>query len=152
MNEEAQIHGRLLGIDHGLKRIGIAVSDSSGLLARELDIIQRTSRADDFAKIIQHIQRQGVIALVVGCPMDVERAEQGLFSQADKVRNWVGHLRSAAPVPIILWDETMTSLDAKDLAHQIRRKPEAPIDDLAARLMLQSYLDAVRDGLAEFPG
>lgn len=152
MNEDSRIQGRLLGIDHGLRRIGIAVSDSSGLLARELDIIHRKSKPNDFAKINQHAQRQGAIALIVGCPIDIERAQQGLFSQADKVHNWVEHLRGAVPLPIILWDETMTSVDAKDLARQIGRKPEAPIDDLAARLMLQSYLDAIRDGLAEFPG
>lgn len=152
MNEEVRIAGRLMGIDHGLKRIGIAVSDSSGLVARELAIIHRKSKAEDFAILRQHIERQGVVALVVGCPIDVERTEQGLFSQADKVRNWVEHLRSAVSLPIILWDETMTSIDAAALARQIGRTPGAPIDDLAARLLLQSYLDAVRDGLAEFPG
>lgn len=152
MNEERRISGRLLGIDHGLRRIGIAVSDSSGIVARELAIIHRKSKTEDFAALRQHIERQGVIALVVGCPIDVERAEKGLFTQADKVRNWVEHLRSTVTLPIILWDENMTSVDAKALARQIGRAPEAHIDDLAARLMLQSYLDAVQEGLAEFPG
>ncbi len=152
MNEAARIHGRLLGIDHGLKRIGLAVSDSTGSLARELAIVERTSKAQDFAAIQAHIQRQGVIALIIGCPIDVDRAEQGLFSQADKVRNWVENLRAAIPLPMVLWDETLTTVEAAQLARQLKRKSTAPIDDLAARLMLQSYLDAVRDGLAEFPG
>jgi RNase H-fold protein (predicted Holliday junction resolvase) len=49
----------------------------------------------------------------------------------------------------VLWDEQLTSEDAKELAREKRRKPDAPIDDLAARLILQSYIDALRDGLAE---
>jgi putative holliday junction resolvase len=151
MNEESRIQGRLLGIDHGLKRIGIAVSDSTGQFARELDIINRTTKQQDFAQIKANIERQGAIALVIGCPLDLERAEQGLFTQADKVRNWVEHLRTTLPLPIVLWDETMTSVDARELARSLNRRPEAAIDDIAARLMLQSYLDAVREGLAEVP-
>jgi RNase H-fold protein (predicted Holliday junction resolvase) len=67
------------------------------------------------------------------------------------VRAWVEHLRAATTLPIVLWDEQLTTVDAQDLARSLRRKPRAPVDDLAARLMLQSYLDALRDGLAEPP-
>jgi RNase H-fold protein (predicted Holliday junction resolvase) len=55
------------------------------------------------------------------------------------------------PLPIVLWDEQLTSVDAVEIARRQRRKREAPIDDLAARVMLQSYLDALRDGLAAPP-
>jgi putative holliday junction resolvase len=143
------ICGRLLGIDHGLARIGVAVSDSSGLVARELTIIKRTTKANDFALLRELAEQQSACAFVVGIPQDIERAEQGLYSQADKVRNWVTHLREIISLPIILWDETMTSVDAAELAKQQKRKRDAPIDDLAARIILQSYLDAVREGLTE---
>jgi putative Holliday junction resolvase len=142
--------GRLLGIDHGLARIGLAVSDATGTIARELGIVRRTSKAEDFAQINRVIREQQVVALVVGLPANYEAAP-GTFTQADKVRNWVDHLTQATPLPIVLWDEQLTSVDAEALARQKRRKPGAPIDDLAARLMLQSYLDALRDGLAALP-
>lgn len=142
--------GRLLGIDHGLARIGLAVSDATGTVARELSILKRTTKQADFAKLNHVIAEQRVVALVVGLPSNPEAAP-GTFTQADKVRNWVGHLKEATDLPIVLWDEQLTSVDAAELARQKRRKPNEPIDDLAARVMLQSYLDALRDGLAPLP-
>jgi RNase H-fold protein (predicted Holliday junction resolvase) len=55
------------------------------------------------------------------------------------------------PLPVLLWDEQLTSLDAAEIAQRQRRRRDAPLDDLAARVMLQSYLDALRDGLAQPP-
>jgi putative holliday junction resolvase len=141
--------GKLLGIDHGLARIGVAVSDATRLLARELAIIKRKSKAEDFTLLKRIAEEQRVVGIIVGIPQDVERSEQGLYSQADKVVTWVTHLQAALPLPIVLWDETLTTIEAKDLARQLRRKPEKPVDDLAARLMLQSYLDSQREGTLE---
>jgi putative Holliday junction resolvase len=143
--------GRLLGIDYGKVRIGVAISDATGLVARELTIINRKSKAQDFETLRRIAADNYVVALVVGLPVDVDRAERGLYSSADTVRMWTQHLRTALPLPIIFWDETMTSVDARELARRHKRKPDAPVDDLAARLMLQSYLDALREGLADPP-
>jgi RNase H-fold protein (predicted Holliday junction resolvase) len=85
-------------------------------------------------------------------PQDLHRQEQGLYSQADKVKKWAEQFRKAVSLPVILWDETMSSHDAQALAQQLHRKPGQPIDDLAARMILQSYLDALQDGSVEFPG
>jgi putative Holliday junction resolvase len=143
--------GRLLGLDHGKVRIGVAVSDATGLVARELTIIRRKSKAEDFVHIRRLAAEQQAVALIVGIPVDVERAAQGLYSSADTVKQWIEHLRAAVALPIVTWDETLTTADARELARSLRRKREAPVDDLAARLMLQSYLDAVREGMAEPP-
>ncbi len=151
MNDAPRVTGRLLGIDHGLIRLGIAVSDETGFVARELAIIRRTSKREDFDKINRIAAEQRAVALIVGVPTDYERAAQGLYSQADRVRTWAAALRAATPLPVVLWDETMTSHDARDLARQQRRKRDAPVDDLAARVILQSYLDAVHAGLAQPP-
>ena len=137
--------GKLLGIDHGLKRIGVAVCDTSRLVARELTIINRASKAEDFVRINALADQESVVGFVVGLPINYE----GSDSQAEIVKNWVKHLRKTTSLPITLWDEQLTSEDARELARQKRRKPDAPIDDLAARIILQSYLDALRDGLAE---
>ena len=141
--------GKLLGIDHGLARLGVAVSDATQLVARELAVIKRTSKAHDFSLLRRFTEEQQAVGIVVGIPQDVVRAEQGLYSQADKVLAWVTHLKSALSLPIILWDETLTSVEAKELAQRLHRKPESPIDDLAARMILQSYLDVQREGASE---
>lgn len=144
------MRGRLLGIDYGLVRLGLAVSDPSGLVARELAIIKRTSKQADFQKINQAAAEQRVVGVVVGLPSNLDSPTQD-DSKADRVRRWVQDYVATTNLPIALWDEQMTTVDATELARQKRRKPRAPVDDLAARLILQSFLDAVRDGLAVWP-
>lgn len=139
--------GKLLGVDHGIKRIGLAVCDSSRLVARELAIINRKSRQEDFDRINRIAAEQGVVGIVVGLPVNPD-TPTGIHTQADTVRLWVDRFSATTSLPILLWDEQLTSEDAKEIARQKRRKPTASIDDLAARIILQSYLDAVRDGLA----
>ena len=139
--------GRLLGIDHGLVRIGLAVSDASQLVARELAIIERRSREEDFERINHFAHQENVVGIVIGSPSDPD-ADPDRHTQADTVRLWVERYRATTSLPIVLWDEHLTSVDAQQLARQHRRKFRQPIDDLAARLILQSYLDALRDGLA----
>ena len=144
------MRGRLLGIDHGLKRLGLAVCDASWLVARELAIVKRRSRAEDFQRIQQIAAEHQVVAVVVGVPTNYE-ALPGQHDQAAAVRSWAERLAEATALPVVLWDEQLSTSDARDLAQSKRRKPGAPVDDLAARVILQSYIDAVRDGLAEPP-
>lgn len=138
--------GRLLGIDHGLKRIGVAVSDASGLVARELTVIQRTSNVEDFARLNQVAREQQIVGIVVGLPVNSE-AKAGEYTQGDTVKRWIERFAATTTLPIVTWDEQLTSVDARELSIQKGRKAREPIDDLAARVILQSYLDAVREGL-----
>ncbi len=142
--------GRLIGIDHGLVRIGVAVSDLSWLVARELMVIKRKSRAEDFARLNQIAAEQQAAAFVVGLPVN-DNAPPEAHKQGDTVKLWVQRFAETTALPMIFWDEQLTSVDAVEIARQHRRKLQAPIDDLAARVMLQSYLDALRDGLADPP-
>lgn len=141
---------RLLGVDHGLKRIGLAVSDPSGLVARELAVIHRTTNREDFDRINRIAQEQQAAAIVVGLP-DNDYRQPGEPTQADTVRRWAERFAAAASLPVILWDEQLTTVDAQEIAGRRKRSRREPIDDLAARVMLQSYLDALRDGLAALP-
>jgi len=141
--------GKLLGVDHGLARIGVAVSDAMGISARELRIIHRKSKQEDFNQINQIASAENVVAVVVGIPHN--EAPEGVHTQADTVRNWIENFRETTRLPIIEWDEQLTSEDAKELAKMQKRPVRDPIDDLAARLILQSYLDALHDGLATPP-
>lgn len=78
-------------------------------------------------------------------------AEPGQHTQADTVRLWVERFSETHTLPVLLWDESLTSEDAREVAIRQKRGVRDPIDDLAARLILQSYLNAVRDGLADPP-
>jgi putative Holliday junction resolvase len=142
---------RLLGVDHGSKRIGLAICDALGMFARELTILKRTTDNEDFARIRQIVAQEGAEAIVIGVPNNYE-AHPGQQSQADEVKQWADALGKHIPLPLVLWDEQLSSADARELARSKRRKPSDPIDDLAARVILQSYLDALRDGLAQPPG
>ncbi len=140
--------GKLLCIDHGLKRIGLAVSDALGISARELTIVHRTTNIEDFARINHIANEQRVVGIVVGMPVNSE-AQPGEYTQGDTVRKWIERFTQTTALPIVTWDEQLSSLDARELSIQKGRKVREPIDDLAARVILQSYLDAARDGLAE---
>jgi putative holliday junction resolvase len=135
--------GRLLGVDHGLRRIGVAVSDALGIAARELTIIDNTTDDAVFAQIKTLLSEQNAIGIVVGYP-----SNEGNTEQARRVEVWAAKLREALNVPVVLWDEQLSSADAQELAQQQRRKQHARIDDLAARVILQSYINAAADGLA----
>jgi len=141
--------GKILGIDHGIQRIGVAVSDALGISARELRIIERQSKREDFALLNQIATQETVVAIVVGIPHN--DAPAGVHTQADTVRLWIERFSATTDLPIIEWDEQLTSEDAKIMSKQQGRAVDDPIDDLAARIILQSYINAVHDGLATPP-
>lgn len=142
--------GRLLGIDPGEKRIGLAVSDAMGITARELQIRSRLGNAEDFAAIREIAITHTVVGIVVGVPMN-PNAPKGMRTQADIVREWISEMRRAIPLPVVEVSEYLTSQEARRLAQARRRNPRQPVDDLAARIILQSYLDALSYGNATFP-
>lgn len=142
--------GRLISIDHGMARIGVAVSDAMGISARELTILISKGEAADFAAIAAIAEREAAVGLVVGVPHN-PNAPAGLPTQADVVREWIARLRRAVPLPIVEVSEYLTSDEARALARQAQRDPREHVDDLAARVILQSYLDALSYGSATFP-
>lgn len=126
---------RILAIDHGEVRIGLALSDEGGLVARPLQIIKHISKAEDAKKIVALAQTHGVEKIVIGLPTD---SEGGLSHQARKVQRWAEALQAATELPLEFWDETFTSQQAERLKH---KRGEA-MDDKAAAFILQNYLDA----------
>ncbi|MGF1504317.1 MAG: Holliday junction resolvase RuvX [Chloroflexi bacterium] len=138
---------RLMGLDHGRKRIGVAVSDPLGIVARPVTIIVRASRREDFAELARIIDAEGVSRIVVGLPTD---AESGIGIQAAKVIRWARKLHAAVDRAVSLWDESYSSEAAAELAARGKRKPGDPVDDIAAAIILQDYLDA--GGITSEPG
>jgi putative Holliday junction resolvase len=143
------IPGRLLGIDYGLKIIGLAVSDPTGLIARPLQLLERTSKKDDFARIHALIAELEIAAVIVGLPESPP--EITIYTQADRVRLWAARLAAAIPVPVYLWNERYTSQYAEDILKESGQERPDRIDDVAAAVILQMFLDARRDEGIDWP-
>lgn len=134
--------GAILGIDHGTKFIGVALSHS-GEFAKPLSVIARKSKQADFEKLSLLIRQYEVQQIVLGLP-PVPPDFVG-HSQADTVRNWAKHLAEALQIPIYFWDEGMSSVDAETALRAVDKHLER-VDAQAAALILQDCLDAIREG------
>ncbi len=139
---------RYLALDLGSKYIGVAVSES-GLIARPLKVLRRRSRREDFAAIQQIVRELAVERIVVGLPLLMSGAEG---TQAAWARAYSAELAAALdpPLPLIFWDERLSTEDAVDIGRQLGRLPsKAWLDAVAAAVILQTYLDAQASGLVE---
>ena len=137
------MNGRILGVDPGEKRIGVAVSDPLGMTAAPLRVLNHVSRAVDAAGVAQLAAEQGAVLIVIGQPLD----ESGLGEspEARRAARFAEAVRAQTDLPVILWDESMSTSDARDIRRSMgvsRRKRSGHLDDLAAAVILQSYLDA----------
>jgi putative Holliday junction resolvase len=131
-----------LALDVGDRRVGVAVSDPTRSLARPLTIIRRRSRREDFARIARLVEEQGATGLVVGHPLNMDDT---VGPQARRTQRYAAALEQAVSVPIVLWDERLSSEEAAErlrAAARSRRKRQKHLDDAAAAVILQEYLDA----------
>ncbi len=117
--------GRLLAIDHGTKVIGLAICDPTGLVARPLRVLVRTSKKEDFAAINRIIAEHDAKSVIVGLPVSPPYIT--VYTQADQVRRWASRLAAAIPVPVYLWNERYSSDDAAEILAALR--PAAPRPD-----------------------
>ncbi len=145
MSSAAQ-RGVLLGIDHGDRVIGLALCDASWIVARPLERLNRTTREADFARIRALIERHGAQGLVVGLPVTPEDFDA--VSQANTVRRWATRLAAAVVVPVYLWDESLSTFAAEQLSLETGAAIPDRIDDRAAAVILQSFIDAHPAGTA----
>lgn len=135
---------RILGLDVGDRRIGMALSDVLGLTAQRLTVLERTGLAADVEAVRLLIERHGVETIVMGLPLTM-RAEHGI--QAQKVKTFAQHLRQRVSVPIHLIDERLTTVQGQRAlltTDTSRRRRKQIIDQVAAQLILQQFLDAKR--------
>lgn len=143
------IPGKLLGIDYGLKIIGLATCDALGLLATPHSLLKRKSKKEDFARIAALVEELGVAEIICGLPIPPPDYEG--YSLADTVRLWASRLAAVVPIPVRLWDEALTSQEAAHLLEEAGSHPRDRIDDAAAAVILQSYLDSRREGFPAPP-
>ena len=137
---------RLLALDVGDRRVGVAVSDLVGLIAAPLDVIQRSSKDKDFARIAHLVREQGAGKLVIGHPLN---ADGTAGPQALRVERYAVALSEALrleglSVPVIMWDEYGSTQRAQSLMIGAGRRAKdrrQRIDAVAAAVILQDYLD-----------
>ena len=139
---------RALGIDYGQRRIGLALSDASGMLARPWKTIARTGNPSQVAQAIAHElaslerEEQPVGVVVIGYP---RRLSGEASEQTARVSLVADCLRRLVPVPLVLQDERLSSREADQLLARSEkdwRKRKAQLDAMAAAVILQDYLDS----------
>ena len=134
---------RILGLDVGTKRIGIAVSDELGWTAQGIKTLHRNNGQSDFGEIRDIAREYGVEKIVVGLPRNMNGS---LGPQAEMTLGFAQELREILGVPFITWDERLSTVEATKMlirADLPRKKRKQKVDMTAAILILQSYLDSL---------
>ena len=136
---------RILCVDHGEKRIGVAVSDSTGTIASSLTVINHVARAVDAAQVSALAVEQGAEKIIVGQSFD----EEGKPNAAGRAAaRFAEALRGQTSLPVEMWDESLSTQDARMARIQSsasRKRRAGHHDSLAAVVILQSYLEAMRN-------
>jgi putative Holliday junction resolvase len=134
---------RILALDHGTKRIGVAVSDELKIIATPLEYIPAEPFADFLVRLKELLREKEVDLILLGMPRNMD----GSYGPAAlKVEEFAAALKNAVTVPIKLWDERLTSVQANKflIAGGVRRdKRKEKVDKMAAAILLQSYLDVM---------
>ncbi len=134
---------RILALDHGTKRIGVALSDELKMIAQPLEFIEAEPFADFLVRLKELIRTKEIELILVGMPRNMD----GSYGEAaSKVREFVAVLKETITVPLRLWDERLTSTQANRLliAGNVRRGDrKEKVDKMAAAILLQSYLDSL---------
>lgn len=136
--------GRLLGLDYGRKRIGIAVSTPEQTISSPLEVIARTTADADARRLKQIAADHRVVGLVVGLPVLLSGFEGSSAHHAREFGEWAAQ---ATALPLLFWDEQFSSALADDVIREAgmnKKRAKASRDMLAAQAILQNYLDSLR--------
>ena len=135
----------ILGLDIGDARTGVAISDELGIAAHPLCTIQRKSRKAVLAELRELVAVHNVERIVVGLPLQLD-GETG--TQAKKVKQFAKRLAQQVNLPIVFWDESFTTVEASQILRRTkkrRKKRKQVIDQVAAVLILEGYLEELRN-------
>jgi putative holliday junction resolvase len=135
---------RILAVDHGEKRIGLALSDETATIASPLKVIEHVSRVIDAAQVADLAAQNNVSLVVIGQSFDEDGNPNPAGRRAGR---FADELKNQTDIPVILWDESFSTQDARATRIQLgvsRKKRAGHHDALAAVVILQSYLEANR--------
>ena len=135
------VPGRVLGLDVGARRIGVAISDPLGITAQGLETLYRKNKKYDLQYLNRVIREYDIKEIVMGLPLRMSGAEG---TQAEKIQAFAEDLRKRFGLPVHLWDERLTSAEANRLLREtdlsIEKRGKA-VDRMAAILILQGWLE-----------
>ena len=134
--------GRLLGIDYGEKRVGLALSDPTQTIARPFEVLERTVWERDIARLETIVKEEMVIGFVVGLPRNTDGTDGPMVK---KVEDFVARIRERLDLPVYWVDETYTSIEADELLREHSkdwRRRKEKIDMVAAQIILRTWLDS----------
>ena len=141
--------GRVLAVDYGEKRVGLALSDPAGLIAQGLETIQTADTVVSLASIVDIVEEQQVREIILGLPVHMDGTAGEM---AGKVEALANELRSKVACDVRTWDERLTSVSARRAMHEMgstTRGNKGSLDRIAATLLLQNYLDFRRGKATE---
>jgi putative Holliday junction resolvase len=133
--------GRIIALDIGDRRIGVAISDPLAVLAQPFTILERTSDEDTIETIVRLINSKEAEMIIVGLPLLFDNSEG---EQAIKVRRFTNIIRKKTSIPLVFRDERLTTVIARLKLRETKKKKIAKSnldDDAAAAVILQDYLD-----------
>jgi putative Holliday junction resolvase len=136
--------GRILALDVGKKRIGLAISDELGFTAQGLDTLHRSRIREDLAGLARLAREKNVVTIVVGKPLHMSgsASRQSVYTEefAERLREWTG-------LPIVFWDERLTTVEAERVLREggaTLEESKRAVDRMSAVLLLESYLENQR--------
>jgi putative pre-16S rRNA nuclease len=139
-SSNASRRGRVLAIDYGRRRIGLALSDELGLLAQPLETLERRNRQSDLRRLSELVRKRGVQRLLVGLPL---RLDGAAGEMAEEAARFALRLGKQLRLPVELVDERLTSWEAEQLLARRRRRRR--VDEVAAAIFLDQYLARERE-------
>ena len=145
INERNRAAGRVLALDVGQRRIGLAVSDPLGVTAQGLETLERTNLRDDLRRLGELAVGKEVRLFLVGNPLHLSGRES---RQSQKIQEFAARLESVTGIPVRLWDERLTTVEAQRVLREsgisIQKRARA-VDRLSAVILLESYLGVAEE-------
>jgi putative Holliday junction resolvase len=138
------LRGRILAVDYGRKRIGMAMSDELGLTARPLAVLVRKNRLADLKRLRDVCARHSISHIIVGYPLHITGRESDIAAEATR---FAARLSKALKIQTEMVDERLTSWQARQTVAEGKRRRDTrePIDDVAAAVLLRDYLEHRRE-------
>jgi putative Holliday junction resolvase len=141
--ETIRCDGRILALDLGKRRIGLALSDELRITAQGLQTLERTNMREDLARLARLVDERGVSLILIGNPLHMDGSES---AQSNWVRQFADKLRACTGRPVELWDERLTTVEAERMLRETgmsREKRGRAVDRVAAVILLESYLGSL---------